>query len=135
VNELDRLLVEQACHRVVVDYARWLDAGDGARFRALFTSDAVWDMAGHLRLEGGDAITERLVKERAERSIHVVSNVAIDVVSADEATGFARFVNYRGAAGGRPVPRYVGRYVDRFTRTADGWRIAHRRVEIDFADQ
>ena len=133
------LLAERACQRLVIDYARWLDAGDAERFGALFSDDAVWDMPGWFRLEGRDAIVDRMVRpDRPGTSRHLVSNIAIDLVGHDRAVGFACFVNYRNeSAVDRPgpagEPRFVGRYLDRFDRTDDGWRIAHRRVEVDFA--
>jgi hypothetical protein len=142
VDDLERLIAELSCQRLVVDYCRWLDAGDADRFAMIFVDDAVWDMVGYFRLETRDAIVARMIKPRAGTSRHLVANVAVDLLSADEASGSASFVNYRDEAvepAGHPLPagepRYVGRYLDRFVRTEDGWRIARRRVELDFASR
>jgi SnoaL-like domain len=143
MDDVERLLDERACERLVLDYARWLDTGDRQRFGALFANDAVWDMPGYARLEGPEAIVARLARaDRPGTSRHLVSNLVVDVVSADEAVGYCQFVNYRNElepTPGTPLPAgepsYVGRYLDRYVRTPEGWRFARRRVELDFASR
>ena len=64
------------------------------------------------------------------QDIHLLGTPRIDV-SGDAATGdWTVAVHSRTRAGERMT--IVGRYSDRFVRTADGWRIAHiafRRYE------
>ena len=72
------------------------------------------------------------------KSRHVSSNIAVDVTGPDEATGLSYFTLYRHVGhkprvpdlDGQPV--ILGQYTDRFVRTADGWRIAHRRADVGF---
>jgi ketosteroid isomerase-like protein len=137
-----RLLDERACERLIIDYTHLVDFGEAARIADLFTTDGVWEAAG-IRMEGQEAIRAGfLARQRVARrtSRHVCSNVAITLVGPDEATAISYLVNYRhDAASGvaqRPAPaggpKFVGEYHDRFVRTPDGWRIAHRRCEMAF---
>lgn len=139
---LERLLDERACERLVIDYTHLVDSGEAARIADLFTADGVWE-ADQIRMDGRDAIragfgARQGVKRRTSR--HVCTNVAITLHGADEATGLSYLVNYRhdsttGTAElPAPVghPKFVGEYHDRFVRTPDGWRIAHRRCTLAF---
>ncbi|HEV7732038.1 MAG TPA: nuclear transport factor 2 family protein [Candidatus Binatia bacterium] len=137
-----QLLDERACERLVIDYTHFVDFGEAARIADLFTGDGVWEAEG-VRMVGQDAIragfsARQGVARRTSR--HVCTNVAITLRGPDEATGISYLVNYRhdsptGTAE-RPAPagtpKYVGEYHDRFVRTSDGWRIAHRRCEMAF---
>jgi hypothetical protein len=141
-DPLARLLDERACERLIVDYTHLVDFGEAARIADLFTTDGVWE-AGGVRMEGQDAIRRGFgarqgVTRRTSR--HVSSNVAITLVGPDEATGISYLVNYRhdspsGVAevpAPAGLPKFVGEYHDRFVRTPEGWRIAHRRCEMAF---
>jgi ketosteroid isomerase-like protein len=139
---LNRLLDERACERLVIDYTHLVDFGEAARIADLFTEDGVWEAEG-VRMDGRDAIragfgARQGVTRRTSR--HVCTNLAITLTGADEATGISYLVNYRHdsptgtaelpAPAGHP--KFVGEYHDRFVRTADGWRIAHRRCTLSF---
>jgi hypothetical protein len=143
MDALARLLIERACERLIVDYARFVDFGEASRIAELFTEDGVWESEG-LRMEGRSAIREGFARREGVRrrvSRHVCTNVAVDVVSADEARGLCYLVNYRfdrreGDDPAAPVPagapKYVGEYHDRFVRSAEGWRFAHRSCTLGF---
>lgn len=149
MDDLARLVAEASCLRLVHDYCRLIDLGEAARVHELFTPDGVWEgtdsrMEGHAAIEAGFAPLDRIP---AMVMRHHVTNAVVDVVSDDEAVGFAYWVNYRGrrtedgGAGGAPAvpptsgpPRFTGEYRDRFVRTTDGWRIAHRHATVTFAN-
>lgn len=139
---LTRLLDERACERLVIDYTHLVDFGEAARIADLFTADGVWEADG-VRMDGRDAIragfgARQGVTRRTSR--HVCTNVAITLEGPDAAAGISYLVNYRhdsqtGTAElPAPVghPKFVGEYHDRFVRTPDGWRIAHRRCTLAF---
>jgi len=137
-----QLLDERACERLVIDYTHLVDFGEAARIADLFTSDGIWEAAG-VRMVGQDAIRAGFLARQGvarRTSRHVCSNVAITLLNPDEASGLSYLVNYRhdSASGSaeRPAPaghpKFVGEYHDRFARTPDGWRIAHRRCEMAF---
>jgi ketosteroid isomerase-like protein len=137
-----QLLDERACERLVVDYTHLVDFGEAARIAELFTRDGVW-VADGVRMVGQAAIRAGFLARQGvarRTSRHVCSNVAITLRGPDEATGLSYLVNYRhdspAGSAERPAPaghpKYVGEYHDRFVRTQDGWRLAHRRCEVAF---
>ena len=141
-DALTRLLDERACERLVIDYTHLVDFGEAARIADLFTEDGVWEAEG-VRMEGRDAIragfgARQGVTRRTSR--HVCTNLAITLAGPDDATGVSYLVNYRhDSASGvaelpapAGLPKFVGEYFDRFVRTPDGWRIAHRRCTLAF---
>ena len=131
---------EQACARLIAQYARFVDSGEAARVAELFTPDGVWESA-EARMAGRAEIAKGFMRrqKQADRvSRHVCTNVLIDVVSEDEAVGRCVFTLYRadgidpGSIARTTTPAMVGDYVDRFVRTAEGWRFSHRRAEAAF---
>jgi len=142
MDDLERLLAERACERLIVDYCRFVDFGEASRIAELFTEDGHWEgpdtvMAGRAAIRDG-FLARQGVTRRISR--HLCTNVGIDVVSPDEATGLCYLVNYRHdrqEGDTSPVvpaglPKYVGEYHDRFRRTADGWRFEYRRFDLAF---
>jgi hypothetical protein len=143
VTELEVLLIENACAKLVAHYTHRVDFGEAERVAELFAEDGVWEV-GDARFEGRDAL-RAMFRARQDmagrRSRHVCTNLAIDVVGPDEAAGLVYLSLYRHdfatsapndtpAPGGPPVA--VGQYRDRFVRTEDGWRFAFRRAELAF---
>ena len=138
MNDSERALIERECTKLIVAYTHLIDFGEGARVVDLFTPDGVWESPEN-KMEGADAISAgfgtRQGMQRTSR--HVCTNVAIDVVSADEATGVSYFSLYRHDGerkGPAPLdgPVMIGQYRDRFVRTADGWRIRQRHASATF---
>lgn len=142
MDDLTRLLAERECERLIVEYCRRVDFGHAGMIADLFSEDAEWQGVD-LHLTGREQIREWFVKrERVKRRVsrHVCTNIAIDVVSADEAQSVCYMINYRHD---RPegdlslpvpveVPKFIGELHDRFRRERDGWRFAARRVEVSF---
>lgn len=142
MDDLERLLAERACERLIMEYARRVDFGNASGIADLFVGDGRWQ-GTDLVLEGQDEIrgwfTEReSVTRRVSR--HLCVNVMVDVLSPDEAESLCFLVNYRhdrregDVSSPVPieVPKYLGELHDRFRRTPDGWRFASRRVEVAF---
>ena len=143
MDDLERLLSERACERLIVEYCRLVDYGNAGAIADLFTEDGTWE-GTDLLLNGRDEI--RAWFERREGitrrvSRHVCTNVGVDVLSPDEAQSVCLLINYRhdrrDGDESMPVPadhpKYVGELRDRFRRTPDGWRFASRKVEVAFA--
>jgi hypothetical protein len=142
MDDLERVLAERACERLIVDYCRLVDFGNAAGIAELFTEDGVWQ-GTDLVLDGRDEIRawfQRREGVTRRVSRHVCTNVGIDVLSEDEAEGLCYLVNYRHdrqeGDTSLPVPadhpKWVGELRDRFRRTPDGWRFAHRQVDVAF---
>jgi hypothetical protein len=142
MTEIERLLAERACERLIVEYCRRVDFGEAARIADLFTEDGTWEGV-ELFLDGREAIrtwfTERQGLERRV-SRHVCTNIGVELTSETEATTLCYLINYRRD---RPegdlslpvagdIPKFVGECRDAFRRTDDGWRFTSRKVELAF---
>lgn len=131
--------IERACERLIVAYTHLIDFGDGGRVGELFSPDGVWE-SEQTRMEGRDEITRGFGRrqQRADRiSRHVCTNTAINAIDENSAEGVTYFTLYRrdgvtALPAGIDGPTIVGQYRDRFVRTAEGWRFAHRRAEAAF---
>jgi hypothetical protein len=142
MDELDRMLVERSCERLIMEYSRLVDFGEAAAVADLFTADARWE-GTDLLLDGREEIRAWFEKREAVArrvSRHVFTNVVIDIVSPTEATGLSYMINYRHdreeGDESLPVvmeePKWMGEAHDTFRLTEDGWRFASRRVEPAF---
>lgn len=80
----------------------------------------------------GHAALQRFVSQTARtfRSLHVSSQPLVTLSGPDtaEATTFLRIYDHAPEA--RMELTHFGRYIDRFRRTAAGWRISHRICEL-----
>lgn len=140
-NELQRLLDENACEKLISEYCHLVDFGNASAIADLFTSDGSWTGPGvtMIRQEDIRAGFERREAVAKRQSRHLCTNVLIRV-NGDEATGLCYLLNFRhdsstGVAESpapSSLPKYVGEYRDLFVRTTDGWRFATRRFDLAF---
>jgi ketosteroid isomerase-like protein len=135
VTEADVVAIERACERLVVEYTHLVDGGRAAAVADLFAADGVWS-SGAARYDGRDAIRAAFATRQASdrTSRHVCTNLRVDVVDDDHATGLVYLTLYRfdGDGPGAPDPDLVGEYRDAFVRTAEGWRFAERTATAAF---
>lgn len=140
-DELQQLLDERACERLVIDYTHLVDFGNAPAIADLFTKDGVW-RTDEFSMDGAHEIRAGFTRRQGvtrRQSRHVCTNVAI-TLDGDTATGVCYLVNYRhdsetGVAelpAPGDVPKYVGEYHDTFVRTADGWRFKDRYCVMTF---
>ncbi|MEZ5557293.1 MAG: nuclear transport factor 2 family protein [Pseudomonadales bacterium] len=131
--------IREQCEALVISYARAIDFRDYDHFLELFTTDAQLDTGRPLK--GLAAIRESLRHRPDElRSRHVMSNLFVDVLDAENARGIAYLTLYRHVGddsvrfGPVPLdgPAAVGHYEDRYQRTAGGWRFAARKLQLAF---
>ena len=132
--------IERACERLIVDFASAVDERDYAATVDVFTEDADF-IRPDSSVKGKKQISE-LLNARPEtlHTLHVCSNVQIDVVNETQAKGrcYFTFYSFNGPipdSGLLPVtgPDKVGIYDDEFSLTADGWKISSRKVLIRFS--
>lgn len=134
--ELRRLRDEVEISRLLDRYAAAIDAKDWVALDAVFTPDAHLDYSS----VGGPSGPYPDVKAWLATVLapvpllqHYVSGALVtpDGDDPDTATTICNLFNPMGSPAGDGVfVRLVGgRYHDRVVRTADGWRIAHRRME------
>lgn len=140
MTDLDRLLIERACERLIQLYCHWTDHGEAARVADLFAEDGVWASADNIM--NGRASILRGFRARQDNqrrmSRHVCTSALIDVIDASTASGVVYLTLYRhdGEAGRATsptqAPSMIGEYRDRFVRTSAGWRFQRREVHISF---
>jgi hypothetical protein len=136
-DAFERIVIERACERLALDYARLADFGPAAHIADLFAEDGVCDISAG-RLVGREAIREFF--ERRDRtpgivSRHVCTNITIDMTDSDHAAGTVYLTFYRVDHDGDgpaplPQPSYLGHYRDEFIRTDAGWRILSRVANV-----
>lgn len=131
------MMDERAVVAVALRYCRALDTKDWPQLAMVFLPDATADLSSGTDLVGIDAIVGRIraALEHLDDSQHLVGNHEV-VVDGDTATHrcYLQAQHIRKAATGGPNYIVAGRYEDRLTRTADGWRIAHRTLTVMWTD-
>src|SRR5262245_40927101 len=96
MDELQKLLAERACERLINEYARRVDFGDAAAIACLVTEDSRWE--GDRGFAGGERIRGWLTgREGVTRRVsrHVCTNVMVEVLSPTQARSHCYMVNYR----------------------------------------
>ena len=140
MNEIDRLLIERACERVIVDSARFNDRREFSALAALYTTDGLVVRPNGQRLEGRVAIEAAYAAGPPDRvTRHLCSNVRVEVDGPDAARATTAVLIVSGQRsddpdapfGVLPSERHmVGEFADRLVRTEDGWRIAERHATL-----
>ncbi|MEV8093982.1 nuclear transport factor 2 family protein [Kitasatospora sp. NPDC085879] len=139
LNDLDRLLAERACERLLNDFLHRLDLGEPSSVAELFTADGIWEWpAGERRIEGRDALRAYFGSRPADRlSRRMCSNIVVDVHSPTRATSISYFATYRvdGWSGQMLPPRLpanLGHYEDVFRQENGRWLLASRTLHLAF---
>ena len=121
---------ERAIRRLITRYCHLVDDGAFERLTPLGTDDAELALRGETATGPAAIVTKIAERQTPElRGIHVSATVIIDVES-DTARAVSDFVFMRREGGPDPIVKFIGRYIDRFERTPDGWKF--RRREIQF---
>jgi 3-phenylpropionate/cinnamic acid dioxygenase small subunit len=126
--------------RLIVDYARHLDARDLHAYSRLFCADGEWSgNTGYAK--GPDAIQGMLEERLAPNppapgptSRHVVSNPVIEV-DGDAATASVTWALIRRGEGDEPELALLGHYDDELAREDGRWRFKSRRAHIDIPNK
>ena len=114
-------------------YADALDTRQPEQLRQVFTTDAVWEVVGALRLEGLDAIMAFMGRDDVHPGAHIMTNIYIASVEVQADGSPLVHLSSRGiypvgpSSREHPTAVFYGRYDDDIARTDDGWRIRHRR--------
>jgi hypothetical protein len=147
VHKSDVMEIERACGRLVVNFVRHIDSGDYDEAAQLFTVDGRFVRRGQV-FSGHSAIAasvDEILQARREnprqpswRVRHVCTNMFLDVLDENRATGGSCYLIYRYTGGpvdgAAPVKgaSLIGDYVDDYVRTPAGWRIARREARPVF---
>jgi ketosteroid isomerase-like protein len=134
---LQQLLDERSIVDVCIRYATAIDDRDWERLRSCFLPDAVGIYHADRRLEGAEAIIEtiRTAVTPLSRTQHLVGTFVVGL-HGDEASSscYLHAQHVREGVPGGDMHVIAGRYVDRFARTPDGWRIRERRLDRWWTD-
>lgn len=133
-SQLQTLMDREAIREAMFAYCRGIDRGDEAALRSTYWPDAT---DRHGAYQGSAAgFMDAAVKARASgsRMIHQVSNISI-VLKGHHAAVESYFQAFQCDTDpeGRPRETFLcGRYVDRFEKRSEEWRIAARTVVYDW---
>jgi hypothetical protein len=140
MDDLNRMLNERACERLCYLFARHLDAYDYEGVLGLWSEDGVIAALGK-EYSGLSSLRDWIGKREGDLICrHMVTNVLIDVIDDQHATGscYAAAYRIRGWRGREPgpmsPPAYVVEYTDSFRRDpVRGWLFSRRDVTIAMA--
>ena len=139
MDEMESLLIERTCSRLVLLAAEHADHHRPAEFAALFAPDAVLSRPNAEPLRGREAIRAAYAQRPANRiTRHVVTNLRVDVLSAADARATSVVLLWAGSTDDEPGPRgrpahagqVLGEFDDRFALTPEGWRIVSRQASF-----
>jgi hypothetical protein len=121
-----------AIYNLQVRYAVALDHRDWELLRTVFTPDCEVQYSGAPLLEGFEAVWPfcQRALARYRQTQHLLGDHVIDI-DGDRATGscYLQAIHVDAPEHGTQVYTFYGRYTDEYVRSADGWRIAKRRLE------
>jgi hypothetical protein len=138
MNDLERLIAQDAIHRALNDYALGMDLRDVPRFLKSWHEDATWEMnsaVGAGELSGtGHTEVEKVVRElwsMQQLVQHTTANHTIEFDDEDHAHGDGHTTVHGVNADGSFF--FIGAVypADRFERRDGVWRLAFRRVECN----
>ena len=134
-RRLEELLDKQEIHEVLMRYCRGIDRRDEELLRGVYHPDAT-DNHGLFVGKAADFIPWALAGlERDESTNHFIANELIDIRGdVAHSESYVLAVHRRRQHDGSVVDlTFGGRYVDRFERRAGAWRIADRKVVLDWS--
>lgn len=134
-RQITELMDREAIRECMYGYCRGIDRQDEAALRSAYWPDAT-DRHGPYQGSATGFIDWALKKLAADsdRSIHTIANMSITLrgVQAGVETYFLALQRDRDAQGVKREVFLAGRYVDRFEKRGDEWRIAERTVVYDW---
>ena len=138
LSEMDEWMIKQEIKQLVDRYAMARDNIDAVAYANTFTENGTLIINGQPHT--GRAVLQARVEGANQESIgmHMMSTSQITVIDENNATGI-HYATVYGAIPGEDHPEgdplevagfsSQGKYVDRYERTDEGWRIAERRFE------
>ncbi|GGE41670.1 hypothetical protein GCM10011367_15420 [Marinicauda pacifica] len=137
-NTLETLIAKQDIYDVLTNYARGVDRADGELLKSCYHADAIeehgntYNGPAHAYVDGAVA---RMAKLRHPMA-HYLCNVNIDLQD-DAKTAFVEtyvltFARFDDADGKANDTLTGGRLVDKFERRDGAWKIAHRKMALDW---
>ncbi|WP_416425143.1 nuclear transport factor 2 family protein [Pseudomonas sp. App30] len=136
MNDIERLLIENACHKQIIRFARLSDLGDYEALVAMFTETATFSRPTKpdVPLVGRRAIFDAFENRPLRKSVHLVSNIIVDVKDSDNATTRSHIALFTSPLTVELAhkPYLVGHYEDELQRVDGQWLFASRIGGVDF---
>jgi len=136
MTEQETLSIEQACGRLILDFAFHSDRRQYESLAALFTVQGRLTRPSGEVLVGHDAIVASYRGKASTRiTRHICTNIRITVDSSQRARGLAYAIVFVADSNQKPVEPFgipadarqlVGEFEDEFARTSEGWRFESR---------
>ena len=131
-ERLEALLDREAIRAVIIDFARAVDRRDWDLLRSCFHPDGR-DDHGVFAGDAGEYVewVAANLPQFAERTMHFVGNVIVELEGPDVARSEAYVVGYHRYTredGIRADWIAAGRYLDRFEKRGGAWKIAARQM-------
>ena len=141
MSETERLIWELEQRRliaeVLIDYSHFVDRNDPDGLVArVFCEDGCFELGSRHAVIGRADLALMVARTLApfSRTSHHVTNIKVTVTGAETAESTAYvYAWHLTVAGGRRIDLW-GRYHDRHRLTAEGWRIANRRLTVAGSD-
>ena len=138
-DALQKLQDKAEIESLIVRYGTALDTLDADGYAAVFTEDAELDVAGNVRKGRQQirAIVTGLQESRAASKAkgtpaaalyHVISNTAIEIISANEARHHSYSQTIRVGANNQITVGAIGRYEDVLVKRNGRWLIRSRKI-------
>jgi len=142
-HEIQWAVDELQIRNVIASLALLSDMGDIDEWGMLFTEDAEYTTASGVAWHGRAEIVESGRQRRARgthgpgsNNRHLSASVLVRSTGPDTAEAESYLAMYKdlppdgddGASEKSPTLLVVGYYRDRFRRTSDGWKVAHREL-------
>lgn len=126
---LRQLLDRQEITAVMAAYTRWADMNQPEQQAEVFVQDCRVKYHPTDWIVGRGALVEALRTAIAKYSntSHHLGNIEIDFEGPDSATAQSTVIAWHRRNDGSEWTLY-GRYVDRWTRTEQGWRLVEREL-------
>ncbi len=137
----DQRAIEWDCTQLIIRFYCLLDEKRYEELAGLFASDGVWVRLG-TELVGGPAILAAMAERDDWLTAHLVSNIRIDIIDADnvESTQYVTLYRHEGrdeAEGPAPVvpPLGVLRHRDRLARDDGIWKFKRKTSRAIMTDR
>jgi hypothetical protein len=133
-RSIDMLIAKDAIGTVLNRYAQAVDRCDLEQLKSVYWPEATDDhglFSGNA-IKFAEFIIPTLLAER--HSVHLIGNIDIQIESSNRAMAQSYFMAYHEheAAHGTIQFNVGGRYLDRFERRGQEWRISERVVLMDW---
>ncbi len=137
MTEAERDLIERACEKLSIAYARHVDFREGEAFADTFIEDGELEVFGQ-KINSRAARLKFMAERPANRkALHLVTNIYVNVLDETHAEGKSYITLFRADHDGpgpvpNTLPMLAGYMEDKYVRTPKGWKFSARKATMVF---